>query len=250
MVPAFSAWVGMPLKETIATSLACVGIFAIPGTLTHWYLGHIDWTFAVALAVGVIPGARIGAHFTINADRPVAALQRRRRARDHRGDLRRRRARSRWIKLTRPHEHRVEHAGREPAGERVLLARVERADDGDAAARRLRARARTAAAAPAARRPGARPRAASPRSPRSRTRRARRSPAPACSSCSSRTRYGMHASRSCGRRLVRRRRAADGRGDVGVVQLAGRRRRGPTRPGSRSRCGAATRRGSRPTGRR
>ena len=67
MVPAFSAWVGLPLKETIATSLACVGIFAIPGTLTHWYLGHIDWTFAAALTVGVIPGARLGAHFTINA---------------------------------------------------------------------------------------------------------------------------------------------------------------------------------------
>jgi uncharacterized protein len=68
MVPAFSAWVGLPLKETIATSLACVGIFAIPGTLTHWYLGHIDWTFAAALAVGVIPGAQVGARFTINAD--------------------------------------------------------------------------------------------------------------------------------------------------------------------------------------
>ncbi len=66
MVPAFSAWVGMPLKETIGTSLACVGIFAVPGTLTHWYLGHIDWTFAIALAIGVIPGAQIGAHFTIN----------------------------------------------------------------------------------------------------------------------------------------------------------------------------------------
>ncbi len=71
MVPAFSAWVGLPLKETIATSLACVGIFAIPGTLTHWYLGHIDWTFAIPLAIGVIPGARIGAHFTINANDKV-----------------------------------------------------------------------------------------------------------------------------------------------------------------------------------
>jgi uncharacterized membrane protein YfcA len=67
MVPAFSAWVGLPLKETIATSLTCVGVFAIPGTLTHWALGHINWTFAIALSVGVIPGARIGAHFTINA---------------------------------------------------------------------------------------------------------------------------------------------------------------------------------------
>jgi uncharacterized membrane protein YfcA len=57
----------MDLKQTIATSLACVGIFAIPGTLTHWYLGHINWTFAIALAIGVIPGAQLGAHFTINA---------------------------------------------------------------------------------------------------------------------------------------------------------------------------------------
>jgi len=67
MVPAFSAWVGLPLKDTIATSLACVGILAIPGTLTHWYLGHIDWTFAIALAIGAFPGARLGAHFTIQA---------------------------------------------------------------------------------------------------------------------------------------------------------------------------------------
>ena len=58
----------MPLKETIATSLACVGIFAIPGTITHAFQDDIDWTFAIALAVGVIPGARIGAQFTIAAD--------------------------------------------------------------------------------------------------------------------------------------------------------------------------------------
>jgi uncharacterized membrane protein YfcA len=65
MVPAFSAWLGLDLRTTIATSLACVGIFAIPGTLTHWYLGHIDWAFAIPLAVGVIPGAQVGAHITI-----------------------------------------------------------------------------------------------------------------------------------------------------------------------------------------
>jgi uncharacterized membrane protein YfcA len=67
MVPAFSAWMGMDLKATIATSLACVGVFAIPGTLTHWYLGHINWTFAIPLAIGVIPGAQVGARITIAA---------------------------------------------------------------------------------------------------------------------------------------------------------------------------------------
>src|SRR4029077_6845602 len=68
MVPAFSTWVGLPLRETIATSLACVGIFAIPGTITHAYQGDIDLAFASALAIGVIPGAQVGAKFTIAAD--------------------------------------------------------------------------------------------------------------------------------------------------------------------------------------
>ena len=68
MVPAFSAWVGLPLKETIATSLACVGIFAVPGTITHAVQGDVNWSYAIALAIGVIPGAQIGAHFTISSD--------------------------------------------------------------------------------------------------------------------------------------------------------------------------------------
>jgi uncharacterized membrane protein YfcA len=67
MVPAFSAWLGLPLKETVATSLACVGVFAIPGTITHALLGHINWAFAIPLCIGVIPGARIGANLTISA---------------------------------------------------------------------------------------------------------------------------------------------------------------------------------------
>ncbi|MFM7223929.1 MAG: sulfite exporter TauE/SafE family protein [Actinomycetota bacterium] len=67
MVPAFSIWIGIPLRQTIATSLTIVGVLAIPGTLTHWALGHIDWTYAFGLALGVVPGAWLGARFTINA---------------------------------------------------------------------------------------------------------------------------------------------------------------------------------------
>ncbi len=74
MVPAFSTWLRMPLKETVATSLACVGVFAIPGTITHALLGHIDWAFAIPLCIGVIPGARIGANFTIAASDRVLRL--------------------------------------------------------------------------------------------------------------------------------------------------------------------------------
>ena len=132
MVPAFSTWVGLPLKDTIATSLACVGIFAIPGTITHAFQGDIDWTFAIALAAGVIPGAQVGAQFTIAADDKTlrysvgAAL----------GIIAVIYAAGEIYALglssdSRRGEHRVEHVGREPTGERVLLARMKRAEHRD-----------------------------------------------------------------------------------------------------------------------
>jgi len=68
MVPGFTQWVGMPVKRAIGTSLACVALFAIPGTITHALLDNIDWRFALLLAVGVIPGARVGARLAIAAD--------------------------------------------------------------------------------------------------------------------------------------------------------------------------------------
>jgi uncharacterized membrane protein YfcA len=72
MVPAFQSWLRMGLKETIATSLACVGLLAIPGTITHTLEHHINWTFALPLCVGVVPGAQIGAKYAIkSADRSL-----------------------------------------------------------------------------------------------------------------------------------------------------------------------------------
>jgi uncharacterized protein len=65
MVPAFTELLGMSLKSAIATSLVCVGIFGVPATITHAFLGDIDWRLAVLLTVGVVPGARIGASLTI-----------------------------------------------------------------------------------------------------------------------------------------------------------------------------------------
>jgi uncharacterized membrane protein YfcA len=67
MVPAFTELAGIPIKTTIASSLACVGLFAIPGTITHALLGGVDWRFALFLSVGVVPGARLGAVAAIRA---------------------------------------------------------------------------------------------------------------------------------------------------------------------------------------
>lgn len=67
MVPAFVQLARMEVKAAIATSLVCVGAFAIPGTVTHALLDHIDGRVALALVLGVVPGARLGAALTIRA---------------------------------------------------------------------------------------------------------------------------------------------------------------------------------------
>jgi uncharacterized membrane protein YfcA len=67
LVPGFSELVRLPLKRTIATSLACVGVLAVPATVTHAFLGDVDWRLAAILCVAVIPGARVGADAAIRA---------------------------------------------------------------------------------------------------------------------------------------------------------------------------------------
>jgi uncharacterized membrane protein YfcA len=65
LVPAFVRLARMEVKAAIATSLVCVGCFAVPGTITHGLLDDIDWRVAAALVVGVVPGARLGAALTV-----------------------------------------------------------------------------------------------------------------------------------------------------------------------------------------
>jgi uncharacterized membrane protein YfcA len=75
LVPAFAAWVRLGLKQSLGTSLACVGVLAIPSTITHTLLGNIDWAFAIPLSIGVIPGAQLGAHLAIrSSDRTLRRL--------------------------------------------------------------------------------------------------------------------------------------------------------------------------------
>ena len=74
LVPVFVGTVRLPLKVALGTSLACVGVLAIPGTITHALLGHIDWSFAIPLAIGVIPGAQLGAMLAIRASDRVLRI--------------------------------------------------------------------------------------------------------------------------------------------------------------------------------
>jgi len=72
LVPMLSRWMRFPIKRAIATSLVTVALLAIPGTITHALLGNIDWRIALGLAIGVVPGAMLGARITLgSADRAI-----------------------------------------------------------------------------------------------------------------------------------------------------------------------------------
>lgn len=75
LVPGLNQVGKLPLRSALATSLVCVGAFAVPGTIAHGLLGNIDWRVALLLAVTVIPGARLGAAVSLRLrDRHLARV--------------------------------------------------------------------------------------------------------------------------------------------------------------------------------
>jgi uncharacterized protein len=75
MMPAFTSVLRVPIKEAVASSLVAVAIFSLPALVTHVLLDHVNWAFALLLAVGVVPGAQVGSRLTLGAtDRTVRTL--------------------------------------------------------------------------------------------------------------------------------------------------------------------------------
>jgi uncharacterized membrane protein YfcA len=64
-VPAYVVLFRMKIKEAIATSLLTVAVLSVPGSMIHYYLGHIDPATTAALGIGVAPMAYIGAKLDI-----------------------------------------------------------------------------------------------------------------------------------------------------------------------------------------
>ena len=77
MVPLMLSLVGISMKQASGTSLIAVMLLAIPGTIEQGLLGNIDYMAGIAVAVGSIPGAVIGARRAARA-RAHAALHLRR----------------------------------------------------------------------------------------------------------------------------------------------------------------------------
>ena len=67
LVPAFTELLRLPLKRAIATSLVCVGLFAVPGTIAHAALGGVYWKVVLLLSLGIVPGAWVGSKIVMVA---------------------------------------------------------------------------------------------------------------------------------------------------------------------------------------
>jgi hypothetical protein len=67
MVPLLAGWLGMPLKRALGTSLLAIVALVVPGTVVHAALGHLDLGIGLALVVGAVPGARVGAAIALGA---------------------------------------------------------------------------------------------------------------------------------------------------------------------------------------
>lgn len=61
MMPLFISLLGIMMRQASGTSLVAVTILAIHGVVEQGLLGHIDYIAGIAMAVGSIPGAVIGA---------------------------------------------------------------------------------------------------------------------------------------------------------------------------------------------
>jgi uncharacterized protein len=61
LAPLFMRALHMPVRRALGTSLALAAALAVPGTVVHAYLGHIDWTLAFVFGLASVPLASFGA---------------------------------------------------------------------------------------------------------------------------------------------------------------------------------------------
>jgi uncharacterized membrane protein YfcA len=68
LVPLYLSVLKLPIKQSLACSLAVAAMLAIPGTIVHAALGHIDWTVAAVFGAASIPLSSLGARQALRMD--------------------------------------------------------------------------------------------------------------------------------------------------------------------------------------
>lgn len=60
LVPVLHTLLGKDIKVSFGTSLVIIIVYALPGSVIHFFLGHVNLPLSLLLIIGVIPGAYIG----------------------------------------------------------------------------------------------------------------------------------------------------------------------------------------------
>lgn len=74
LVPLYLAVLALPIHRALACSLAVAAALAIPGTIVHAALGHIDWRVALVFGIASVPLSGLGARTALAV--PAARLER------------------------------------------------------------------------------------------------------------------------------------------------------------------------------
>ena len=74
LVPVFLLVGGLGMRTAAGTSLLVAAAMTAPTLLTHWALGHIDWTITIGFAAGLVPGTVVGSRVARHL--PAAPAQR------------------------------------------------------------------------------------------------------------------------------------------------------------------------------
>jgi len=74
LAPLYVAVLRRPLKTSFACSLAVAAALAVPGTIAHAALGHIDWTVVGVFGACSVPSSYVGARTALRTD--AARLER------------------------------------------------------------------------------------------------------------------------------------------------------------------------------
>jgi len=65
LVPGMILLLNFHMHEAVGTSLMVMAIYAIPGSVGHYLLGHVDIALLIPIALGAVLGAQLGARLAV-----------------------------------------------------------------------------------------------------------------------------------------------------------------------------------------
>jgi uncharacterized membrane protein YfcA len=68
LAPLYLVVLRLPVKSAFASSLAVAAALALPGTIVHWALGHIDWAVVAVFGAASVPLSYVGARVALRTE--------------------------------------------------------------------------------------------------------------------------------------------------------------------------------------